>query len=105
MGSLIYRIRRYEAVSENLAVFHDFFNEHLLPVQAEHGARIVGRWETDDHEVVAVWEYDDEASYQRIEASVRNDPKSARAQVVRAVLPPLFTARHESFARSTLRDA
>ncbi len=100
---MIYRIRRYEAVRENLAVFHQFFNEHLLPVQTRHGSRLVGRWETDDHEVVAVWEYDDLASYERIEQQVRDDPASARAREVRESLPQLFTARYEAFAHSTAR--
>ena len=45
---MLYRIRRYTAVPENAAAFHDFFNRHLLPVQQRHGARLVGRWATDD---------------------------------------------------------
>ena len=102
---MIYRIRRYAAVAENLPAFHALFHEHLLPVQLRHGARLVGRWETDAQEVVAVWEYDDEAAYQRIDAAVRADPASVRAQEVRRELGPLFTSMQESFARSTEQQA
>lgn len=63
---MLYRIRRYRAVPENAQAFHDFFNRHLLPVQRRHGARLIGRWATDDGEILAVWEYDDAAEYERI---------------------------------------
>jgi hypothetical protein len=35
---MLYRMRVYRAVPENLALFHDFFRTHLLPVQLRHGA-------------------------------------------------------------------
>jgi hypothetical protein len=98
---MIYRMRVYQAVRENLPAFHRFFREHLLPVQLRHGARLVGRWETEDARVVAVWEYDDQAAYERIEQAVRNDPGSARAQEHRKTLGPLFTSREEVFMTST----
>jgi hypothetical protein len=56
-------MRIYESVRGNLPLFHEFFLSHLLPVQLRHGARLVGRWETEDGRVVAVWEYDDLAAY------------------------------------------
>lgn len=52
-------MRIYQAVGENLPGFHDFFRTWLLPVQLRHGARLVGRWESEDERVVAIWEYDD----------------------------------------------
>lgn len=82
-------------MSENLPVFHDFFHTFLLPVHLRHGARLAGRWETEDCRVVAIWEYDDRAAYERIEAAVRADPGSRRAQQRRAELPALMV----SFAR------
>ena len=102
---MLYRIRRYTAVPENAAAFHDFFNRHLLPVQQRHGARLVGRWATDDGEIVAVWEYDDRSAYERIQAAVASDPDSAHAQEVRKTIGPLFSEVHESFARSTVSNA
>jgi hypothetical protein len=98
---MLYRIRRYAAVPENLPVFHDFFHRYLLPVQLRHGARLVGRWESESNEVLAIWEYDDEAAYRHVAAAVAADPDGVAAQRLRAELPPLFTEKHESFARST----
>ncbi len=94
-------MRIYDAVRENLADFHEFFRTHLLPVQLRHGARLVGRWETEDGRVVAVWEYDDRAAYERIEAAVRSDPDSQAARQRRAELPLLFKTREEVFMSAT----
>jgi hypothetical protein len=94
---VIYRLRIYKAVPENLGAFHDFFRDHLLPIQERHGARLVGRWETEDGRVVAVWEYDDRETYERINAAVVADPASDVAQRHRATLGPFFTEREEVF--------
>jgi len=102
---MLYRVRRYVAVPERLAAFHDFFNGYLLPVQLRHGARLVGRWETDAQEVIGIWEYDDMAAYERIDAAVRADPDSAKAREHRDALGELFTEKHETFARSTVPRA
>ena len=99
---MLYRVRRYVAVPNRLAAFHDFFHDHLLPIQVRHGARLIGRWETDDQEVIAVWEYDDRAAYERIDAAIRADPASVEAQQRRRAGEPFFTEMHESFARSTV---
>src|SRR5262245_2469418 len=90
---------------ENLPVFHDFFRTYLLPVQLRHGARLVGRWETGDGRVVAIWEYNDAAAYAQIQAAVRADPDSQRAQDHRAHLPPLITATEEVFRSTTTHTA
>jgi hypothetical protein len=94
-------MRSYDTVRANLPLFHDFFRTYLLPVQLRHGARLVGRWETADGRVVAVWEYDNRAAYERIEAAVRRDPDSVQARQHRAELPPLITAQQETFMVST----
>ena len=94
---MIYRLRIYKAVPENVQTFHAFFRDHLLPIQERHGARLVGRWETHDGRVVAIWEYDDRGAYERINSAVVADPASAVAQKYRATLGPLFTEREEVF--------
>lgn len=99
---MIYRMRIYRTTSDGAAVFHEFFRTWLLPVQLRHGARLVGRWETKDDRVVAVWEYDDLATYERIQAAVRQDPDSRRAQEHRKSLPVMFTDQEETFMNSTL---
>ncbi len=95
-------MRIYKAVGENLPAFHRFFRERLLPVQLRHGARLVGRWQTQDGRVVAVWEDDDMAAYERIEQAVRGDPDSAAAQEHRKTMGPFFTEREEVFMTSTM---
>jgi NIPSNAP len=95
-------MRVYQAVRVNLPVFHDFFRMYLLPVQLRHGARLVGRWETEDSRVVAIWEYDDLAAYERIEAAVRADRDTRKAQQRRAQLPTLITATDEVLMHSTV---
>jgi hypothetical protein len=49
-----------------------------------------------------VWEYDDRATYERIEDAVRADPDSAQAREVRGRLPALVTATEETFMSSTV---
>ena len=99
---MIYRMRIYQAVPENLSSFHRLFNEYLLPIQLRHGARLIGRWETEDARVVAVWEYDSMAAYNHIQEAVRKDPASARARAFRDSLPPIFTESEEVFMKSTV---
>ena len=94
---MFYRMRVYQTVRENLPVFHEFFRTGLLPVQIRHGARLVGRWEAEDGRVIVIWEYDDRAACERIEAAVRADPDSRRAQEHRARLPVLMTSTEEIF--------
>jgi hypothetical protein len=98
---VIYRMRIYDTVRENLPAFHEFFRTHLLPVQLRHGARLVGRWEAEDGRVVAIWEYDDRSAYERIEMAVRGDPDSRTARQHRAMLPPLISGQEETFMTST----
>ncbi len=101
---MIYRMRTYQALPENLPVFHHFFNKYLFPVQQRHGARLVGRWETQNSQVVAIWEYDSLEAYEHIQAAVHNDPDSVAAQAYRQSLPPLFTEFEEVFMRSTVGE-
>lgn len=54
--------------------------------------------------MIAVWEYDDMAAYERIDAAVRSDPDSVKAQKHRSKLGPLFTQKYETFARPTVQD-
>lgn len=70
-----------------------------MPVQLRHGARLVGRWETDDGRVVAVWEYDDHQAYERVQSAVNADPATARAQLLRQELPEFFTEKDEVFMK------
>ena len=98
-------MRVYQAVPENVGAFNRFFQEHLLPVQLRHGAELIGRWVTDDSRVVAIWKYENTAHYERVQAAVRTDPDSQRAQKVRASLPKLFSNKEEWLMSSTLESS
>ncbi|MEN8113899.1 MAG: NIPSNAP family protein [Actinomycetota bacterium] len=98
---MFYRMRTYQAVKENLADFHVYFHKRLLPIQERHGARLVGRWETEDHRVVSIWEYDSREEYQRVHRAVRDDPDTAFAEEIRRTLGPLYTNMSEVFALAT----
>ncbi len=71
-------------------------------MQQRHGARLVGRWRTNDDRIVAVWEYDSSEAYDRIEAAVRLDPDAAAARELRQSFPPLFDTVEQTFMHSTL---
>ena len=101
---MLYRMRIYQAVPANLAAFNDYFQEYLLPVQQRHGARLVGRWETEDDRVVAIWEYDDREAFERVQAAVASDPDFIAAQRQQETLPPLYTDTKDVLTRSTVSD-
>jgi hypothetical protein len=73
------------------------------PTITNYCCRIVGRWEVEDGRVVAVWEYDDRAAYERIDAAVRSDPAVGIAAQRRSELPPLIEATEEVFMTSTVQ--
>jgi len=100
---MIYRMRIYKAEDDGIDAFNDFFNRYLLPVQLRHGARLVGRWQSEDLRIVAVWEYDSREAYETIEEKVRLDPDSSAAQEHRRSLPRFFSEREEVFMSDTIR--
>jgi hypothetical protein len=95
-------MRTYSGVSRNIEAFNEFFWTHLLPVQVKHGASLVGRWQTEDDRVVAVWAYANRDEYLRIADAVRGDRLAAKAREVLATLPRLFERVEETFMVSTL---
>ena len=100
---LIYRMRIYRAAPEHLHLFNQFFNERLLPVQLRYGARLVGRWQTADSRIFAVWEYDSEEDYERIQECVRADSDAIAAQIYkREELPNMVLEKEEVFMTSTV---
>lgn len=102
---MIYRMRIYAAIPENVDAFNTFFLRHLLPVQQRHGARLIGRWLTEDSRIVALWEYDDREAYERVQAAVDADADTELAKKARKSLPPLFSEMEEVFMTSTLPTA
>jgi hypothetical protein len=99
---MIYRMRIYQTTSDGAPTFREFFRTWLLPIQRRHGARLVGRWESENGQVVAVWEYDDREACERIQAAVAADPDSHRAQEHSQSLQVKIVLREEIFMWATM---
>ena len=100
---MMFRIRRYQVVLGKTEAFNDFFLTRLFPVQERYGARLVGRFQTDDGvQIVAVWVYRSFDHYE-VQSLVAEDADSIAAQEYRRQeLDPLFTETDESFMTSTV---
>jgi len=83
-------MRIYETTEQQADRLTTFFVEKLLPVQLRHGARLVGRWRSDDVRVVALWEYDSIQHYGAVQACVAADPDSIAAQEWRKTQPAFY---------------
>lgn len=94
----------YRVAPGKLEAFNAFFLTRLFPVQRRYGATLVGRWESDDGEViVALWAYKSLDAYHAIQNRVRSDPDSAAAQAYRREhLDPLFTETEEWMMTTTV---
>jgi 8-oxo-dGTP pyrophosphatase MutT (NUDIX family) len=93
----VIRYRRYRVLPGREAAFTDFFLQHVLPVQLEHGAELVGRYaDAAGEAVVTLWRYDDEASLAAIADAVARDPRTV------AALDPLAESVEELLLHSTV---
>lgn len=101
---MIFRCRMYRVAPGKLEAFNAFFLTRLLPVQRRYGAKLVGRWGSDDGNVLlALWAYESVEAYQRIQSRVGSDPDSAEAQAYRREhLNPLYTETEEWLMTSTV---
>jgi hypothetical protein len=74
---MIYRRKKYYVDASIVDEFNTHFNNTLLPTQLKYGARLVGRWMTQNNdgtvEIFAIWQYDSNEDYEKIENNVRSD--------------------------------
>ena len=74
---MFYRRKFYIIKNEFVEKFNEHFNNTNLPNQLKHGARLKGRWMSDNKdnttEVFAIWEYDSYNDYIEIENNVKAD--------------------------------
>ncbi|WP_078380427.1 NUDIX domain-containing protein [Sutcliffiella halmapala] len=99
---MIFRRKTYRVNPEKLEVFTDFFHQYLYPNQIKHGAKLVGRWVTEQKdEVVAIWQYEDREHYESIEHAIRNSELHKLAQAKRKELGELFFESQEDFLNAT----
>jgi 8-oxo-dGTP diphosphatase len=101
---LIFRMRQYTVVPGKTKEFNEFFYQRLLPIQARHGARLIGRWQTmDGSTIVVLWVYESLDDYARVQSLVESDPETATAKGYRdTAIGRLYEACSEHFLHSTL---
>ena len=101
---MVFRLKQYVITQGKTDIFNKFFHGHLLPIQKRHGARLVGRWQSADAKrISALWCYNSIEHYKLIEAKVKTDPDSIKAQAYRQEeLAPLYQATSEGFLHSTV---
>ncbi|MBM7619238.1 ADP-ribose pyrophosphatase YjhB (NUDIX family) [Bacillus tianshenii] len=99
---MIYRRKTYKIIPEKLEEFTAFFHEYLYPNQITNGAKLVGRWVTEDKsEVVAIWEYLNQEHYESIEKAIRSSELHRRAQARRKELGEVFVTSSQDFMHAT----
>jgi ADP-ribose pyrophosphatase YjhB (NUDIX family) len=103
---MIVRRKRYRIRPERADAFNEFFHAYLFPNQRKHGARLLGRWMSEDRtEIMALWEYASLDAYRAIEERVRGDAMHALAQTRRKELGELYEDGMQDFLVPTGRYA
>jgi hypothetical protein len=89
---MYFRCERYIVAEGKADAFASFFLRQLLPLREKYGARLVGRWQTEDEaEVVTIWAFASREAADEMDERVRADPGSAEAQAFQErYLDPLF---------------
>lgn len=98
---MIYRMRIYKPDTAQLETCHKVFYESVLPVHQKHGARLVGRWQSEDGRIVVLWEYDSRDDCERIQKAVHADVQSKRSEEARRAQGLLGADREEWLMIST----
>lgn len=99
---MIYRKKTYEINPDYLEAFNNFFHTYLLPNQWKHGAKLVGRWVSEDkRQITAIWEYESIEAYEKIEAEVRSDDLHREAQGKRSTIASAILSSKQEFIEAT----
>jgi 8-oxo-dGTP diphosphatase len=99
---MIYRRKTYKIRPEKLDDFNDFFHTYLYPNQLKHGAKLVGRWVTENKdEIVAIWEYSSMEHYENIESNIKKSELHKKAKEKRSELGELYIESKQDFLSST----
>jgi 8-oxo-dGTP diphosphatase len=101
---MFFRCERYIVAEGKADAFASFFVRQLLPLREKYGARLIGRWQTEDEtEVLTIWAFASREAAEEVDEQVRDDPGSAEAQVFQErYLDPLFHEMAEMPLYSTV---
>lgn len=99
---MFYRRETYRVLQEKMNWFNEYFHEFVLPNQVKNGAKLIGRWVTEENdEIVVMWEYPSFEEYLKIEERVLKDEMYKRAMEQLQQLGTLYEDFHQDFLKST----
>ena len=99
---MFYRREIIKTTPDKIRVFNEFFHHYLLPNQIKNGAKLIGRWITEDqHEIVAIWEYPSYDEYVKIEKRVQKDEWQKLEHTQRLKIGKLNLNSYEDFLSPT----
>jgi hypothetical protein len=99
---MVYRFKTYCIEPTRLEDFNEFFHHYLLPNQIRCGAKLVGRWvNSEKTSIMAIWEYEDEGQYKKIEEEIKRTNLHKQAQIRKDELGPLFLTSNQEFWQMT----
>ncbi len=79
-----------------------FFNEYVMPIQLKNGAKLIGRWITEEeNEILTMWHYPSYDDYLKIEERVKKDELHQQAQAQLLKLGKLYLDSRQDFLTST----
>lgn len=89
---MYFRCDRYVVVDGKADAFTAFFTRHVLPIQEKHGARLIGRWQTEDElEVLTIWAYESRQAAEEADRLVEQDRATAEARAfLERYLEPVY---------------
>ncbi|HZC26412.1 MAG TPA: hypothetical protein VE287_05270 [Actinopolymorphaceae bacterium] len=101
---MFFRSERHIVAEGKADAFSAFFVRQLLPIREKYGARLVGRWQTDDEvEVLSIWAYESREAAEEIDELVNGDRATAEAQEFQErYLEPLYHEQVETPLYSTV---
>ena len=85
-------MRTYQAIPDKLEVFHRYFHDLLQSIYTRHGIVTVGRWQTGDARVVAIFASASKDDFERVTDAINADPAMISALEYRKSVDPLWTA-------------
>ena len=99
---MFYRREIIQTTPDKIRVFNEFFHQYLLPNQIRNGAKLIGRWITEDQrEIIAIWEYPSHDEYIKIDERVKKDQYQKLEYTQRLKLGKLNVNSYEDFLTPT----
>ena len=76
----VFRMRIYDTHGVNIQTSTEIFTRLVYPVHTRYGAELVGRWLSDQNELVVIWKYPNRTAMKSILASISEDPELIKSE-------------------------